>query len=106
MFRSKIPQIVGLIRQECHPKLIILFGSYARGEETPASDLDIMVILKEVHDRRKDMARLQKVLFQQGIRADVLVVSEELFKQWCDTPGSVYFEAAQEGKVLFNEQAA
>jgi hypothetical protein len=31
----------------------------------------------------------------------LLVVSAEKFNYWRDTPGNVYFEAATEGKVLY-----
>jgi hypothetical protein len=32
---------------------------------------------------------------------DLLVVSEANFQYWRDTPGNVYFEAATEGRVLY-----
>jgi hypothetical protein len=31
----------------------------------------------------------------------LLVVSAEKFEYWRDTPGNVYFEAAREGKILY-----
>ena len=38
-------QAIRRIRQVAQPSKIILFGSYARGDYTPDSDLDLMVIL-------------------------------------------------------------
>ena len=32
-------------------KSVILFGSYARGDHTPASDVDLLVVLRESGDR-------------------------------------------------------
>lgn len=47
------------------------------------------------------MVRLNRVLSPLRIPVDLLVVSEDVFQYWCDTPGNVYFEAATEGKVLY-----
>jgi hypothetical protein len=35
------------------------------------------------------------------IAVDLLVVSAEKYEYWRDTPGNVYFEAASEGKILY-----
>lgn len=36
--------ITSLIVQSCDPDAILLFGSYAKGQENPDSDLDILVV--------------------------------------------------------------
>ena len=106
MFKEKIPEIVSLIRKECQPKRIILFGSQARNMATPSSDLDIMVILEKVIDRRREMVKIRRLLLPLGIKVDVLVVTDKTFTEWCETPGNVYFEASEDGVVLFDEKAA
>jgi len=47
------------------------------------------------------MVRLNRALRSLSIAVDLLVVSQENFSYWRDTPGNVYFEAATEGKVLY-----
>ena len=79
---------------------VILFGSYARGDAKPESDLDFLVVEPQVKARRSEMVRLSDVLRCLGIHADVLVVSEENFREWAGVPGSVLYDAAQEGKVF------
>ena len=106
MFKEKIPEIVSLIRRECHPTRIILFGSHARNTANISSDLDIMVIVDQVLDRRREMVKIRRLLFPLGIKVDVLVVTERVFTEWCDTPGNVYFEASEDGVILFDEKAA
>lgn len=79
---------------------VILFGSHARGEARPGSDLDFLVVQPQVKARRAEMVRLSDTLRRLGLYADVLVVSEENFHEWADVPGTVLYEAAQEGKVF------
>ncbi len=79
---------------------VILFGSYARGDAGPESDLDFLVVQPLVKARRNEMVRLSDTLRGMGIHADVLVVSEENFQEWADLPGTVLYEAARGGKVF------
>ncbi|HUU31949.1 MAG TPA: nucleotidyltransferase domain-containing protein [Phycisphaerae bacterium] len=82
----------------------ILFGSYARGEPKPDSDLDVVVVEPQVKDRFAEMVRLREVLRSFQMAVDVLVVSAKVFEEWRDTPNTVIYEAAREGKVY--EQVA
>jgi predicted nucleotidyltransferase len=83
---------------------VILFGSYARGKPDPDSDLDFLVVEPKVKDRHDEMVRLRGVLRPLRVPVDVLVTSAEAFEEWRDTPNTVIYEAATEGKVY--EQVA
>jgi predicted nucleotidyltransferase len=83
------------------PRRIILFGSQARGNAAEDSDFDVMVVEDRPVDRFQEMVRLNRVLRSLDIPVDLLVVSEEKFQYWRDTPGNVYYEAASDGKVLY-----
>ena len=78
---------------------VILFGSYARGQADPGSDLDFLVVEPEVEDRRAEMVRLREALRPMDIFADVLVVSEGVFQVWRDAPNNLIHDAVQEGRV-------
>ena len=96
-----VSRLTQLLVDAANPARIILFGSYARGEASADSDIDIMVVETDVHDRFKEMVRLNRVVDSIDISADLLVVGKEKFDYWRDTPGNVYFEAALEGRTLY-----
>ena len=86
------------------PLKVILFGSYARGSATEGSDLDLLVVEREVSDTGAEMIRLGDALSHLDVGVDLLVYSEEEFNKrqlWCSTP--VYW-AVREGKVLYDDR--
>lgn len=86
------------------PVKVIVFGSYARGDATDASDLDLMVIERDVRDAGEEMIRLNDAVAGLDLGVDILVYSEEEFEKrrgWRSTP--VYW-AAREGKVLYERR--
>ena len=66
----------------------------------PDSDLDFLVVEPSVVSRREEAVRLRDVLRPLRIPVDVLVVSEKTFRAWSDTPGTVLYVAAHEGRVF------
>jgi predicted nucleotidyltransferase len=99
-----ISRAVRLLLDAAPGSRVILFGSYARGQGGPESDLDFLVVEPKVESRRSEMVRLRDVLRPLRIPVDVLVVSKEVFQEWRDTPNTVFYEAAREGRV-FDEVA-
>lgn len=83
------------------PRRIILFGSRASGAGAEDSDFDLMVVEDQLVNRYREMVRLRAVLRSFGVPVDLLVVSEEKFQYWRDTPGNVYHEAATNGITLY-----
>ena len=96
-----VSNVTGVLVQAAHPKRIILFGSQARGEAASDSDFDIMVVEENPANRFAEIVRLNRLLRSFDMAIDLLVVSDENFQYWRDTPGNVYYEAATEGQVLY-----
>jgi predicted nucleotidyltransferase len=99
--REQIDQAIVILRQAADPAKIILYGSYATGQADEGSDLDLLVVERHVDDPPAEMVRLCRLLSALRIPADVVVVSEEQFNYWQDTPGTLIFEANLAGKVLY-----
>lgn len=83
------------------PKKVILFGSHAEGRATSESDLDLLVIEREVASKRSEMVRLRKAIGSVGLPVDVLVYSEAEVADWGHLPGTALYWALKEGKVLY-----
>jgi uncharacterized protein len=79
---------------------VILFGSHARGDAGPDSDVDLLVIEPRVDDRFAEVVRLQRVLAPLRLPADVIVVSEEHVEEWGDVQSTMVHDALREGRVL------
>ena len=78
---------------------VILFGSHARGDAEPQSDLDFWVIEPQLTSKHAEMVRLRDALRPLRVPADVLVTSRAVFEEWRDTPNNVLYEAWKEGRV-------
>jgi uncharacterized protein len=79
---------------------VILFGSHARGEAGPHSDLDFLVIEPKVADPADESVRLRRTLRGLLIAADVIVVSEERVQEWRGVRSSLIGAALAEGREL------
>jgi uncharacterized protein len=79
---------------------VILFGSHARGNAGPGSDLDFLIIEASVDDANEEAVRLRRTLRGLGVFADVLVISEDEARAWRDVRGSLIQAALAEGRPL------
>jgi len=79
---------------------VILFGSYARGDEAIDSDLDFLVIEPEVDDHFGESIRLARLVGELGVPADVVVASEDHVREWGGLSGTMIHDAMAEGKVI------
>ena len=95
-----IQQAVATLVALADPQRIVLFGSYARGDADDESDLDLMVVKSQVVDRAQEMLQLSRALRPLRVPVDVLVVSADELARLGREPGSVYWWALQEGRVL------
>jgi uncharacterized protein len=99
--RQVLADVVRRIVAAARPDKIILFGSAARGEMGPNSDLDLLVVKAGKFHRR----RLTRAIYchLEGIDAsvDVVVATPEEVERYRDTPCLVIYPALREGKVVY-----
>lgn len=95
-----LQEIVRRIVAAVQPKKIILFGSAARGEMGPDSDLDLLVIKSCLH-RRRTAARVERSLIGIGTPTDIIVATPDDIDRYKDTIGLIYRPALREGKTIY-----
>jgi uncharacterized protein len=79
---------------------IILFGSRARGESRPDSDLDLLVIEPDFNRRGDEYGRLRKELRGLDVAIDLVIYRKDEAEKWGNVPGSFLHRALGEGRVL------
>ena len=96
--------MVSTIVSEVAPETIIIFGSGARGDARPDSDVDLLVVETEPfspqRSRRKEAARLYMALRGLAVSKDIFLYSREEFEHWKNSLNHVVGRAHREGRVL------
>jgi len=87
------------------PEQVILFGSYARGDPGPDSDIDLLVIEMDVAAPRRESVRLRRALRGLLVPIDVVVATPQQIRRHRDTIGLIYGPAVREGRVLYERAA-
>ena len=98
--KAMLDEIVRRIVDTAQPVKIILFGSGARNQMGPASDLDILVV-KDVEKRREMATVIHRSLRGIEIGVDLIVVTPADLVRFKDSPAVVISQALQEGRVLY-----
>ena len=99
--QSLLDEIVRRIVEVAQPDQIILFGSAARGEMGPDSDLDLLVVKADVPHRRRLGQAIHRNLFGVGVPVDIIVVTPEDIQAFQDKVGTIIGPAHKEGKLLY-----
>jgi len=89
------------IAEQFHPQKIILFGSRAAGTAAERSDVDLLVVVPEVKDRRALRVAMRRALNGMGLSKDIVVLTSEEFEIKRKIPGTVAYPADKEGKLLY-----
>ncbi len=87
-----------------NPKTIYLFGSRARGQAGPESDVDLLVVDDDkqfLKDRGVDM---NMALYPRDFHLDLLYYSEEQFKRKLEEKRFFFMDIIRDGQVLYERQ--
>ncbi len=96
-----IPSLTEQIVRYFDPLRIVLFGSHARGDAGPDSDVDLLVVLPQVADKRQAAVEIRRTLADLPVGKDIIVTMPEEIAQRGDLVGTLLRPALREGKVLY-----
>jgi predicted nucleotidyltransferase len=93
--------MVRRIAAEFDPDQIILFGSHARGQAGPDSDVDLLVVMPVSGSKRAKQLEIRAAVRDVHLPKDIIVSRTEEFQWRKDTVGTIEYPAVREGKILY-----
>ena len=98
-----IEKMVSIIASSVNPDQIILFGSYARGENRKNSDVDLLILKKNLKNANKIIDNLYMSFFENKIKipVDLLVVDYDKYHKLKNEIGYIYKTINKEGKLIY-----
>jgi predicted nucleotidyltransferase len=96
-----IREMVNRIVEHFDPERIILFGSSARGDAGPDSDVDLLVVMPIQDSKREKQLEIRALLRGIRLAKDIVVTRPEDFEWRKDIVGTIEYPATKEGKVLY-----
>jgi predicted nucleotidyltransferase len=98
---SILRDIIRRVVEAAQPDKIVLFGSAARGEMGPDSDVELLVIKGGKFDRWRISTAIYRHLSGADAPVDVVVVTPEEVERYRNTHCLVICPALKEGKVVY-----
>jgi predicted nucleotidyltransferase len=95
-------ELVRRIVESVHPLQITLFGSAARGEMGPHSDLDLLVVMPDGCDRLAVTQTLHCRLSDLGTAKDIVIVQASDVAEHGRNPYLIIHRALSEGRELYH----
>jgi len=105
---DRLSEMVDAIVREVAPERIILFGSRARDEAGPESDIDLLVVDSRAfgpdHSRWRELSKLWDLAARLRMPVDILLYSRDEVERWRDSRNHVIGRALREGRFLYDRR--
>jgi predicted nucleotidyltransferase len=86
------------------PSRVFIFGSWARGEATIDSDLDLAVLVPD--GRRDEIGELRKMILRAfgdiRMSIDLVLASEGYAAEFLDSINSIYYKILRKGELVYD----
>jgi predicted nucleotidyltransferase len=98
-----IDKIIPIIVSLTSPDQIILFGSYARGDNTEKSDIDLLIIKKNLKNGLNIIDSIYMAFYKNKIMipVDLLTIDYNKYIKLNSKIGYIYKTIKEQGKVLY-----
>ena len=100
-----LPQAIARIVIALKPEKIILFGSYAHGNPTHDSDVDLLIIMKTKKKHVDRYVAVSRLLYPRQFPVDIIVkTTKEVEEAMKGRKANSFFirEIIKKGKVLYD----
>jgi predicted nucleotidyltransferase len=94
-----------ILVEQFHPEQVILFGSYAYGEPTPDSDVDLLIIKEITRSSVSDATSIRRAVRHlrhtvANLPLDIMVRAPDDWRRRIKSGGSFHTEIANKGLTL------
>ena len=98
-----IDKIIPIIVSLASPDQIILFGSYARGDNTEKSDIDLLIVKKGLKKGRDIIGSIYMAFYENKISVpvDLLAIDYNRYIELNNEIGYVYKTIKEQGKIIY-----
>ena len=103
--QEKIQEMVHRIADQFHPEKIYLFGSRARGDNHPDSDVDLLIVMPIKGKRKENRIAMRIALQDVRIAKDIVLVTPQEMETQRFIPGTIPRYVHLEGKLLYDRAA-
>ena len=97
VIETMVERIVGRFQ----PARVLLFGSHARGTADAWSDVDLLVVMEEVADKRQAAVEMRRALSDLPVSKDIVVTTPEEIARRGKIVGGVLRAALRDAKVVY-----
>jgi len=96
-------KILPIIVSLASPDQIILFGSYARGNNNEKSDIDLLIVKKGLKNGLSIIDSLYMAFLENdiGVPVDLLTIDYNRYIELNNEIGYIYKTIKEEGKVIY-----
>ena len=99
-----LAEVVRRLVDAVDPDRIILFGSRARGNSRPDSDVDLMIVKASNDPSHRRVIPAYEALSGLGVPKDILWYTPQEVEDWAGVRNHVISRALREGKVLYEKR--
>jgi predicted nucleotidyltransferase len=103
---EKVDQAVKTAVEIAQPSRVFIFGSWARGDATDSSDLDLAVLFPD--DRKDELGELHRKISRElnGLRMsiDLIVATEGYAAEFISSVNSIYYKILHRGKLVYDSR--
>jgi len=98
-----LDKIVPIINSIASPDQIILFGSYAKGNNTEKSDIDLLIIKKDLKNGNSIIDSIYRAFYENKITVsvDLLTIDFNKYNELNNKIGYIYKTIKEQGKIIY-----
>jgi predicted nucleotidyltransferase len=100
-----LDEVVRRLVNAIDPDRIILFGSRARGDAKPDSDIDLLIVKETTEPIYRRAIPAYRALSGIGVPKDVICRTPAEIEDWSQVPTYITTRALKEGKILYEKRS-